>query len=284
MCVHVCLYVCVCVCVCICACVRVWERMCVCLCVCVCVCVSVCVCLCVCVHVSVCVSKMTFLSQVDLFQWYTWTSNFVSLRLHLAVTHDRNPTRFLCGVDVGADVVLTSRWWYTGHSAQAIRSITCTDIHEQATRGTCYYITTGCNNSDTTDGNWECKWDQGGYSSGAAACRRWNSGRSHAVAGMLPASLHFTVPANVPKMKILWWGVGKMSSACEVGCWRRIQPRLSCIFVKEGEMPSGVSDNHAKIDPHRAHSTRRDQFMTCSHLIIVHEQLRCAHGERKCQP
>ena len=29
--------------------------------------------------------------------------------LHLAVTRDGNPTRFLCGVDVGVDEVLTSR-------------------------------------------------------------------------------------------------------------------------------------------------------------------------------
>jgi len=110
--------------------------------------------------------------------------------LHLAVTHDGSPTRFLCYVDVGVDEVLTSCWWYTGHSGQAIRSTTCTNIHEQATRGTWYYITAGCNNSDTADGNWECTWDQGGHGSGASACRRRNRGCSHAVAGMFPEAWH----------------------------------------------------------------------------------------------
>jgi len=35
----------------------------------------------------------------------------------------------------------------------------------------------------------------------------------------------YVVPMHAPQTSPLWHGVGEVSSACEVGCWRKVQPR-----------------------------------------------------------
>jgi len=40
------------------------------------------------------------------------------------------------------------------------------------------------------------------------------------------------VPAHAPQTNTLWWGVGEVRSTGELGCWRRVQPRLFCMLAK----------------------------------------------------